>query len=132
LTAPSPVRQERAMPTSIATLAGPLVCLATAAAALAAPTRFAAQTGLGADSPLGRSEARAVFGGVFVGLAAACLLLATPGAYWAAAAAFAGGAAAKLLSAGLERDVFPDALPGFGVDVVAAALFSWGANTLGS
>jgi hypothetical protein len=77
-------------------LLGPLACLTLAAAALVAPGAFAARTGLVATTPLGRSEARAVFGGVFVGLAAACLLLAAPAAYWAAAAAFWGGAAAKL------------------------------------
>jgi hypothetical protein len=115
---------------TIPTLLGPLACLALAAAALAAPGPFAAQTGLVATTPLGRSEARAVFGGVFVGLAAACLLLATPDAYWAAAAAFWGGAAAKLLSATLERGVFPAALPGLVVDCVAGGCFAWGATRL--
>lgn len=114
---------------SIAALAGPLSCLALAAAALAAPAAFAAQTGLTATTPLGRSEARAVFGGVFVGLSAACLASGSPPAYWAAAAAFAGGASAKVLSAALERGVFPAALPGLVVDLVAAAFFVWGARS---
>ncbi|HWP67037.1 MAG TPA: hypothetical protein VNO26_14155 [Candidatus Limnocylindria bacterium] len=114
----------------IPALLGPLACLVLGTAALAVPLRFAAQTGLTATGALGRSELRAVFGGVFVGLAAACLAVAAPGAHWAAAAAFAGGAAAKLLSAALERDVFPAALPGLAVDLAAAALFAWGALSL--
>jgi hypothetical protein len=112
----------------LSTLLGPLACLALGGAALVAPAAFAAQTGLEATTPLGRSEARAVFGGVFIGLAAACLVLAAPGAYWAAAAAFWGGAAAKLLSAVLERGVFPAALSGLLVDLVAGGLFAWGAR----
>jgi hypothetical protein len=111
---------------------GPSACLAIGAAALVMPATFAAQTGLTASGALGRSEARAVFGGVFIGLAVACLALASPGPYWAAAAAFFGGAAAKVLSAAVDRDVFPAALPGLLVDLVAAALFVWGARALGA
>ena len=55
-------------------LFGPIACLVLGLVALAAPVRFAAQTGLAATGPLGRSELRAVFGGVFIGLAAACLI----------------------------------------------------------
>jgi hypothetical protein len=112
-------------------LLGPLACLVLGVAALISPLEFAAQTGLAPIGPLGRSELRAVFGGVFVGLAAACLVLAAPAAYWAAAGAFFGGAVAKVLSAALERGVFPSALPGLLVDLVAGGLFVWGARTLG-
>ena len=115
------------MAPDIRMLLGPLVAAAVGTAALVAPTAFAAQTGIAATNPLGRSESRAVFGGVFLGLAAACLVLAAPAAYWAAAAAFWGGAAAKVLSAVLERGVLPAALPGLLVDLVAGGLFAWGA-----
>ena len=111
-------------------LLGPLACLVLGVAALIAPVRFAAQTGLAATGPLGRSELRAVFGGVFIGLASACLIAQTAAAHMAAAAAFAGGAAAKLLSGAIERDVFPAALPGLIVDLIAALLFVWGAAAL--
>lgn len=111
-------------------LFGPIACLVLGVVALAAPVRFAAQTGLAATGPLGRSELRAVFGGVFIGLAAACLIARAPAAHMAAAAAFAGGAAAKVLSAAIERQVFPAALPGLIVDLVAALLFVWGAAAL--
>jgi hypothetical protein len=111
-------------------LLGPLACLVLGVTALIAPVRFAAQTGLAATGPLGRSELRAVFGGVFIGLASACLIAQTAAAHMAAAAAFAGGAAAKLLSGAIERDVFPAALPGLIVDLIAALLFVWGAIAL--
>ena len=114
----------------IPALLGPLACLLLGTVALFAPVPFAAQTGLVATGPLGRSELRAVFGGVFIGLAAACLVAQMPAAHLAAAAAFAGGAGAKLLSGALEREVFPAALPGLVVDVVAALLFVWGGAAL--
>ena len=75
----------------LATLLGPLACLTMGTAGLFAPRAFGSQTGLTAVGPLGRSELRALFGGVFVGLSIACLVLGTPSAYWAVAAAFFGG-----------------------------------------
>lgn len=116
---------------SLGTLLGPAACLLLGVAALIRPVDFAAQTGLAATGPLGRSELRAVFGGVFVGIAAACFVLGVPAAYWTAACAFFGGAAAKILSAAQERGVFPAALPGLLVDLIAGGLFVWGARTLG-
>ena len=71
-----------------------------------------------------------MFGGVFIGLAAACLAVQSSAAHAAAAAAFGGGGAAKLLSGAVERDVFPAALPGLIVDLIAALLFVWGAVAL--
>src|SRR5262245_57746709 len=109
----------------IPALLGPIACLILGVTALVAPVPFAAQTG-----PRGRSGLRAVFGGVFIGLAAACLLAQAPAAHLAAAAAFAGGAAAKVLSGAIEREVFPAALPGLIVDLIAALLFVWGAAAL--
>jgi hypothetical protein len=119
------------MPASLGTYLGPAACLVLGVAAFVRPAEFAVQTGIAARSPLGRSELRAVFGGVFVGLAAVCLVLAAPAAYWTTAGAFFGGASAKVLSAALERGVFPAALPGLLVDLVAGGLFVWGARTLG-
>ena len=83
-----------------------------------------------ADS--GVRELRALFGGVFIGLATTCLVLDAPGAYWAAASAFLGGGSAKLLAGLLERGVFPQALPGVAVDLIAGGLFVWGARSLGA
>ena len=109
----------------------PLACLALGVAALIAPVRFAATVGLEATGPLGRSELRAVFGGVFIGIGAACLATSSAPAYWTGAGAFLGGAGAKGLSALLERGVFPAALLGFVVDIVMGCLFALGARALG-
>jgi hypothetical protein len=59
---------------------------------LTAPTMTAELVGLVAESKLGRSEMRATFGGLFVGLGGACVWLQSPDAYvvvglgWGAAA----------------------------------------------
>jgi len=47
------------------------------------------------------------------------------------AAAFLGGAAAKLLSAALERGVLPAAVPGLLFDLLLGGLFLWGAAAAG-
>jgi hypothetical protein len=108
-------------------LIAPILSLAMGLVALVFPETFARQTGLTADGPLGRSELRAVFGGVFIGIGLACVLLGSTAAHLVGAAAFLGGATAKLLSAALERGVLPAALPGLLVDLVLGALFVWGA-----
>jgi hypothetical protein len=109
-----------------------LLCLVAGIAALVVPEEFARRTGLVAVGPLGRSELRAVFGGVFVGIGLATLLVRTPDAHLVGGAGFLGGAAAKVLSAGLERGVLPAAVPGLVVDVVLGALFLWSARLLAS
>jgi hypothetical protein len=116
----------------LATLLGPVLCLALGTTGFFAPRAIGSQTGLTAEGPLGRSELRALFGGVFIGLATTCLVLDAPGAYWAAASAFLGGGSAKLLAGLLERGVFPQALPGVAVDLIAGGLFVWGARSLGA
>lgn len=109
-------------------LAGPLLAIAMGVVALVAPERVGAAVGLRADGAPGRSELRAVFGGVFVGLGLACLAGAGgAGARVAGAGVFLGGAAAKLLSAALEPRVLPAAGAGLAFDVVVGGLFLWGA-----
>ena len=115
------------MRSALPALIAPLLSLMMGLVALVFPETFARQTGLAADGPLGRSELRAVFGGVFIGIGLACVLLGSAAAHVVGAAAFLGGAAAKLLSAVLERGVLPAALPGLLVDLVLGALFVWGA-----
>ena len=109
----------------------PVLSIVLGVGALVSPETLARQTGLAADGPLGRSELRALFGGVFIGIGIAALLLGSPAAHLVGAAAFLGGAAAKLLSAALERGVLPAALPGLLFDLVLGALFLWGASAVG-
>ncbi|MFM7142113.1 MAG: hypothetical protein ACKOCT_13855 [Alphaproteobacteria bacterium] len=112
---------------TVATALAPALSIAMGLAALVEPERFGAQVGLSADGPLGRSELRAVFGGVFVGLGLACLLSGARGAWLAGAGVFAGGVAAKLGSAATETGVLPAAALGLAVDAVLCALFLLGA-----
>jgi len=63
----------------------------------------------------------------FVGLGLACLLSGARGAWLAGAGVFAGGVAAKLGSAAVERGVLPAAALGLAVDVVLCAVFLFGA-----
>jgi hypothetical protein len=113
-------------------LLAPALSLTMGLVALAWPETFARRTGLVADGPLGRSELRALFGGVFVGIGIATLVLGSPAAHLVGAAAFLGGAAAKLLSTAFERGVMPAALPGLLVDLVLGALFAWSAGAAGA
>ena len=106
--------------------AAPVLSIAMGLAALVAPERLGKQVGLSADGPLGRSELRAVFGGVFVGMGLACLLSGAGAAWLAGAGAFLGGAAVKLASAAIERGVLPAATLGLAVDLALGALFAWG------
>jgi hypothetical protein len=112
-------------------LIAPVLTVVMGIVACLAPEAFARQTGLAADGPLGRSELRAVFGGVFIGIGLVTLALVSPAAHLVGAAAFLGGAAAKVASAVLERGVLPAALPGLLVDLLLGALFVWGAAVLG-
>ncbi len=111
-------------------LIAPLLTLGMGVVAFVAPEAFARQTGLTAHGPLGRSELRAVFGGVFVGIGLVTLGLLSPAAHLVGAAAFLGGAAAKVAAAVLERGVLPAALPGLLADLVLGGLFVWGASGL--
>ena len=113
------------------TLIAPALSIVLGVVALLSPETLARQTGLAADGPLGRSELRALFGGVFIGIGIAALLLGSPAAHLVGAAAFLGGAAAKLLSAALERGVLPAAVPGLLFDVLLGGLFLWGAAAAG-
>lgn len=112
-------------------LVAPVLSIVLGLVALVSPETLARQTGLVADGPLGRSELRALFGGVFIGIGIAALLLGSPAAHLVGAAAFLGGAAAKVLSATLERGVLPAALPGLLFDLALGALFLWGASAVG-
>lgn len=109
---------------------GPIVCLLLGLAALLRPERVGGRVGLVAEGALGRAELRAVFGGVSIGIAIACLVTAGPAAYLTGGAAFLGGALAKLGSALVERSVFPAALPGLAMDLVIGGLFVYGARAL--
>jgi len=88
--------------TAIAT-AGALATLALGMAGLLLPTRIAALVGLTPIGGPGLAEVRATYGGLFIGLGAACLLADHPAACATAAAGWLGAALARLSSMVRDR-----------------------------
>lgn len=70
---------------------------------LCAPSAAAALVGLEARTPPGRSEFRATYGGLFLALGAAPLILGEPLLYAAAALAWLGAAFGRLISIVIDR-----------------------------
>lgn len=85
-------------------VAASLVTLALGLIGLVVPGRVAALVGIRAEDALARSEIRATYGGVFIGLGAACLVMRTPEAFAVAGAAWLFAALARVASLGAERD----------------------------
>ncbi len=108
-------------------IAGSSVTLALGLLGLLAPERAAALVGVAADSTLGRSEVRATYGGIFVGLGAACLALRTPEAFAVAGAAWLFAALARVASLAVERDASARNLAGVIVEsgIGLALLSAW-------
>jgi len=95
---------------------GSVVTLLLGLLGLLAPRRAASMVGIGAADALGRSEVRATYGGVFLGLGAACLLLRSPEAYAVAGAAWMAAATARLVSISIEREASGKNLAGVAVE----------------
>jgi hypothetical protein len=108
-------------------IAGSVVTLALGLLGLLAPGRTAALVGVTADSALARSEVRATYGGVFVGLGTACLALRTPEAFAVAGAAWLFAALARVASLAVERDASARNLAGVIVEggIGLALLSAW-------
>jgi hypothetical protein len=108
-------------------MAGALATLALGLLGLLAPARVASLIGIGADGALGRSEVRATYGGVFIGLGAACLALRAPEAFAVAAAAWLFASLARLASLAVERDASGRNLGGVAVEggIGLALLSGW-------
>ena len=79
------------------------------------------------DGPLGRSEIRATYGGLFVGLGGACLWLRSPEAYLVVALAWLSAAAARLVAVAIERTVSKENVVGVAVEAVIGGLLMTGA-----
>lgn len=81
------------------------ITLGLGIAAICFPSFMAERVGIGAPDSFGRSEVRATYGGLFVGLGAVCLWLQSQEAFLVAGIAWAAAAAARVLSMLVERDV---------------------------
>lgn len=108
-------------------VAASAVTLALGLLGLLAPARAAALVGIRADDALGRSEVRATYGGVFLGLGIACLALQRPDAYAVAGAAWLFAALARVASLAVERDASGKNLAGVLLEgaIGAALLSAW-------
>ncbi|HEX9092408.1 MAG TPA: hypothetical protein VF902_00350 [Coriobacteriia bacterium] len=82
--------------------------------------------GISADSPLGTSEIRAVFGGMFVALGLGCILLRQPAVFGLLGAAWLADLAVRLVSVFVDRIPAKDAVPVLGVALVMGAALASG------
>lgn len=92
-------------------------------AALCSPGLIAKQVGIEASDSFGRSEIRATYGGLFVGLGAACLWLQSYEAYLVAGVAWVAAAAARIVSMLIERDYWGKNWMGILVESGIGSLF---------
>ena len=83
-------------------LAGAAVMTLFGIGALMRPTTLAA-IGVVAESPLGTSEIRAVFGGMFVALGAACLITREPIVFAVIGSAWLADVAVRIVSVAVDR-----------------------------
>ena len=83
---------------------GALACLALGLLGLLAPMQAARLVGLTPVGPLGVSELRATYGGLFIGMGLACLALDSPLAYGTAGAAWLGAAVGRGVSMAIDRN----------------------------
>jgi hypothetical protein len=77
---------------------------------------------------LGVSEIRATYGGLFIALGGACLVLDSPVAYAVAGIAWLGAASMRLPSLFLDKGAFPRAIGGAAVEVLPGVLLLTGAT----
>jgi hypothetical protein len=92
--------------------------------ALVRPSSLAT-VGVTANSPLGTSEIRAVFGGMFVALGAACLITREPVVFAVVGAAWLADVAVRVVSVAIDRVPGRQALTVLAIGtVIGAALLS--------
>jgi hypothetical protein len=77
---------------------------------------------------LGVSEIRATYGGLFIALGGACLVLDSPSAYAVAGIAWLGAASMRLPSLFLDKGAFPRAIGGAAVEALPGVLLLTGAT----
>lgn len=105
--------------------AGAALHLLIGVVALLIPARVAAELSLQPLGKLGLSEVRATFGGIFLGLGIAMLLLNRADTYTVVAAGWFGAAIARLISIVIDREPHPKNFGGLLLEAgVGALLFS--------
>jgi hypothetical protein len=108
----------------LATL-GALITVALGLLGALAPAAAARLVGV---QPVGGvSEIRATYGGLFLGLGGACLVLQSPVAWLVAGIAWVGAALMRLPSLLLDKGSYPKALGGFALELTVGLLLLSGA-----
>lgn len=113
--------------TQIIPLVGAGLTAALGLLGLVRPDVAADIVGVVPEGALGRSEIRATYGGLFLGLGAACLWLRSPEAYLVVALAWLSAAAARLVAMGIERTLSKENVVGVVVEAGIGGLLLVGA-----
>lgn len=113
-------------PSMLATL-GALITVALGLLGALAPATVARLVGVQPVGGVGLSEIRATYGGLFLGLGGACLVLQSPVAWLVAGIAWVGAALMRLPSLVLDKGSYPKALGGFALELTVGLLLLSGA-----
>jgi hypothetical protein len=114
-------------PSMLATL-GALITVALGLLGALAPAAVARLVGVQPVGGVGLSEVRATYGGLFLGLGGACLVLQSPVAWLVAGIAWVGAALMRLPSLLLDEGSYPKALGGFALELAVGLLLLSGAR----
>lgn len=108
--------------------AGALATMALGVLGLVAPLRVARLVGLTPHGARGVSELRATYGGLFVAMGWACLVVGQPAAFAVAASAWVGAALGRVLAMVLARRVTALDVGGVAMEASVALLLAAGAR----
>ena len=103
---------------------GAVVSMLAGLAGLLWPRRVSAVIGLQLPSPLGLSEFRATYGGLFAGAGAAVLLLASRDAALVLAAGWLGAFVARFISLVVDRSTSKKNLAGLGIEAAIGTMLA--------
>jgi hypothetical protein len=91
--------------------------------ALIRPTEFGALIGLRAEKPVGTSELRAAFGGLFIGLGVGAIVIREPAVFGMLGAAWFAGSAVRIVSVFADHVSAKSAIPFLFVGIALGTLF---------
>ena len=106
---------------------GALITISLGVFGAVAPHLAARLVSIAPVSGLGVSEIRATYGGLFIALGSACLVLDSPEAYAVAGIAWLGAACMRLPSLFLDKGAFPKAIGGAAIEALPGVLLLTGA-----
>jgi hypothetical protein len=103
---------------------GAVLCTAMGLLGVLAPHRAARLVSI---EPVGVSEIRATYGGLFVAMGVTCLVMQSPEAYLIAGASWIGAGLLRFPSLVLDKGSFPKALGGAAIELTIGLLLLTGA-----